>query len=237
MAPARRITWWLIALLGAMATVACGDGDHSGKSPFGTVNDASSGGGSSAGGGDSGGDSGTGLYSRSGTGDDVFTLPTTVDIVRVTGTFAGSSQSFIVQAAGASIINEVIGTAAPSATHEGVYWVSPGAQVQISNSAGVDWRVSSESLQSPVGDALFVRSGSGDMVFDLPSRIAAYRIQATYPGAGSNFIVHVDRNALVNELLGTSWSSTEFAAIHILPASGRVEITNSSGVVWSFTEL
>jgi hypothetical protein len=224
----------LIALLLTSVMLACGDGEYPGKSPFGSVNQSQSGG--SDGGASAGGSGGTGLFSRTGTGDDVFTLPATVNIIRVSGTYSGESQNFVVYANGDLVVNEIIGTTRTPATHEGVYVVNPGATVEIKGSSGVEWKVVSESSQSTASGAAFQKSGSGDTVFDLPARAATYRIQASYGGTSSNFVVHVGGQLVVNELLGTTWSASEFAGTYPLPASGRVEITRSSGVAWSFTE-
>lgn len=90
----------------------------------------------------------------------------------------------------------------------------------------------------PTPVPLFVRSGSGDTVFDLPARVQRIRIQATYAEFSSNFIVHIGGSHIVNELLGTFWNATTFDGTYVVPASGRtVEITHSTGVQWTFTEV
>lgn len=83
---------------------------------------------------------------------------------------------------------------------------------------------------------IFSRSGSGDTVFDMPTSVTRIRIQADYGAFSSNFIVHIGGNHIVNELLGTSWGKTHFDGTY-LTTGGVVEITNSSGVSWSFVEV
>lgn len=84
--------------------------------------------------------------------------------------------------------------------------------------------------------ALFFRSGRGDDVFKLPPDPGPIHIHASYAGDGSNFIVHLDGRAWINEILGTRWDSTVYDGT-LLPHGGTtVEITDSSGVSWSFAE-
>ncbi len=82
------------------------------------------------------------------------------------------------------------------------------------------------------------RSGSGDMVFDMPTYISRVRIVGTYTGYGSNFIVRIAGALVVNEILGTTsiGIGTRYDGTH-LTSGGVVAITNSSGVSWSFTEV
>lgn len=83
---------------------------------------------------------------------------------------------------------------------------------------------------------LFSRSGSGNDVFDMPTYVARVRIRGTYTGSSSNFIVRIGGRLVVNELIGTSWTSTVTEGVYVT-TGGVVEITNSSGVTWVFTEV
>lgn len=79
-------------------------------------------------------------------------------------------------------------------------------------------------------------SGRGNTVFDMPTYVSRVRIRGQYAGFSSNFIVRVGGRLTVNELLGSGWSSQIYEGTH-LTSGGVVEITNSSDVVWTFTEV
>jgi hypothetical protein len=83
---------------------------------------------------------------------------------------------------------------------------------------------------------LFTRSGTGNTVFDMPTTVSRIHIVGTYNGNSSNFIVRIGGRLVVNELLGTGWSQTRYDGVH-LTSGGVVEITNSSGVAWTFEEV
>lgn len=107
----------------------------------------------------------------------------------------------------------------------------------ISESRGVNL-VSNQVVDFPLTPVPpFSRSGVGDTVFDLPSTITRIRITAVYTRASSNFIVKIAGRLIVNELLGTFWNQTSFSGTYLIAGGGVVEITDSSGVAWSFTEV
>lgn len=84
----------------------------------------------------------------------------------------------------------------------------------------------------------FTRSGSGNDVFDVPSYVTRIRITGAYSGYSSNFIVRIGGSLVVNDLIGTGWSSTTSTGTYLLsPGGGTAQITNSQGVAWSFTEV
>lgn len=83
---------------------------------------------------------------------------------------------------------------------------------------------------------LFTRSGTGDNVFDMPTSVTRVRITGRYTANSSNFIVRIAGRLIVNELLGTAWNQVDFAGTYVT-SGGVVEITNSSGVAWTFTEV
>lgn len=88
------------------------------------------------------------------------------------------------------------------------------------------------SLNAP----LFTAAGTGDNVFTIPSTVSRIRITARYTGFSSNFIVRIAGSLVVNELIGTGWGAVDFSGTY-LTAGGTVQITNSSGVSWTFTEV
>ena len=94
------------------------------------------------------------------------------------------------------------------------------------------------------------RTGSGPAILDLPTSITRIRIEGEYSGRGENFVVWCgiqgDRGGLlVNEILGTRWSSTRYSGVHsaLRSYNGRgepcrqLQIEYSVGVRWQITEL
>jgi hypothetical protein len=84
---------------------------------------------------------------------------------------------------------------------------------------------------------LFTIAGSGDNVFDMPTTVARVKITGDYPGRTTNFIVKIGGRLVVNELLGSAWPNGAHFEGTYLTSGGVVEITNSSGVAWTFTEV
>ncbi|MEO7160638.1 MAG: hypothetical protein ABJA84_03445 [Polaromonas sp.] len=86
---------------------------------------------------------------------------------------------------------------------------------------------------------LFTKSGTGDTVFEIPARVTRIRIQGsvTVAGKDSNFIVHIAGKSVVNEIIGASRSPVTFDGTYLLNGGGTVEISSSSGVSWTFTEV
>lgn len=82
----------------------------------------------------------------------------------------------------------------------------------------------------------FTVSGTGDTVFDLPRSLSRVHIVGDYTKRGSNFIVWIDGDLVVNEIIGTAWESTHFEGTY-LTGGGTVQIEKSSGVRWTFTEV
>ena len=91
-----------------------------------------------------------------------------------------------------------------------------------------------------IATPFFEISGTGNMVFDLPATVARVRIVGTYTGLSSNFIVTIGGRLLVNEIIGTSKEYADISTVSegtYLTTGGVVEITDSSGVFWIFTEV
>lgn len=93
------------------------------------------------------------------------------------------------------------------------------------------------TLQTP-GGSPWTRSGSGDNVLDMPRCVDRVRIQGSFGGSCQNFVVEVDGDLLVNEILGT-------CSVAIGPnfegtfatTGGQAEVRISAGVSWTFTEI
>jgi len=75
-------------------------------------------------------------------------------------------------------------------------------------------------------------------VFDLPTRVTRIRIEGTFTGRSSNFIVRIGANStVVNEILGTANQRTGFAGTFVIAGGSTVQISRFSGVLWTFTEI
>jgi len=180
-----------------------------------------------------------GSFSKTGTGDMVFEIPASVTRIRIQGSYADNSSFFVVKVAGSLLVNELIGTDWSSTTFDGTYLVTGGGTVEITKSSGVDWTitqvVASSVPANPSG--LYANAGAGDTVFEIPASVTKIRIQGSYAGNSSFFVVRVDGTLLVNELIGTDWPSTTFDGTYSVIGGSTVEITKSSYVAWTFTEV
>lgn len=77
-------------------------------------------------------------WTRSGSGDNVLTLPTYISRVKITADYPHNSSNFVVYIAGRLVVNELIGYAWGSTHFEGTYLTSGGV-VEIKLSSGVAW--------------------------------------------------------------------------------------------------
>lgn len=82
---------------------------------------------------------------------------------------------------------------------------------------------------------LYSKTGIGDAVFTIPANVTRIRIQGSYTGDVSNFVVSVAGSLLVNETIGTSRSPSFFEGTYLVAGGSAVEITKSNGVAWTFT--
>lgn len=80
----------------------------------------------------------TPFFRRTGSGDTVFDLPTSVSRVRIVADYPGNSSNFVVYIAGRLIVNELIGRGWSSTHFEGTY-LTTGGTVEIRLSSGVSW--------------------------------------------------------------------------------------------------
>lgn len=80
----------------------------------------------------------------------------------------------------------------------------------------------------------YTRSGSGNTVFDMPTNITRVRIFGRWNGTNnSNFIVRIRGSLVVNEILRTTGT---YEGVHST-TGGVVDITNSSAITWTFTQV
>ncbi len=85
---------------------------------------------------------------------------------------------------------------------------------------------------------IFSIAGTGDTVFDVPTRVSRVRIKGAYGGRCQNFVVWIGSDLLVNVILGTCSiaSGTTFDGTYLTTGGvGRTEL--STGVSWSITEI
>jgi hypothetical protein len=180
-----------------------------------------------------------GGFAKSGTGDTVFTIPADVTRIRIQGNYEGYVSNFFVKVADTSLVIATIGTSKSPTFFDGTYLVTGGSTVEISNSNGVNWTITQVIADTipanPSG--LYVKTGTGDTVFTIPTAVTRIRIQGTFAGYVSNFFVKVAGSSLVIETIGTSKSPAFFDGTYLVTGGSTVEITNSSGVAWTFTEV
>lgn len=91
---------------------------------------------------------------------------------------------------------------------------------------------------SPAPPALFTRTGTGANVFDMPTNVTRVRIVGDYSGSCENFIIRIAGKGVVNEILGSCsiGIGSHFDGT-FLTTGGVVEVLNSNGISWSFTEV
>ena len=90
----------------------------------------------------------------------------------------------------------------------------------------------------PTPTTIWGVSGAGDNVFDMPTYIRRVRIDGFYGGRCQNFVVRIAGRLVVNEILGNCSVALgrDFTGTYVT-SGGVVEITNASGVQWTFTEV
>lgn len=81
-----------------------------------------------------------GAYSKSGTGDAVFDIPSNVTKIRIQAAAIGGGTNFIVRIDGLLIVNTVIGPTAVPTDYSGDHLIGSGGTVQITFSSGATWK-------------------------------------------------------------------------------------------------
>lgn len=129
--------------------------------------------------------------------------------------------------------------AAWSSTNPSVASVSGSGTVTVQNAGGADITAVYQGKLGGVTVSVppaWSQAGTGNNVFDMPTFVSRVRITGRYTGFTTNFIIKIGGRLTVNELLGTGWPSTTYDGTHAV-TGGQVEITNSSGVAWTFTQV
>jgi len=79
------------------------------------------------------------IFTVSGRGDNVFTVPSHVTRIQVHGVWDGTSTSnFIVRYRGSSIVNAILRDA-PNRTFDGTYAITGGGLMEIISSGQITW--------------------------------------------------------------------------------------------------
>lgn len=81
------------------------------------------------------------LWTRSGSGADVFTKPLSVTRLRIVGEYPGRVENFVVRCDATLLVNVIIGTspAADALRYEGTVPAPSCTQIEIRYSTGVTW--------------------------------------------------------------------------------------------------
>lgn len=82
------------------------------------------------------------FFRRAGTGANVFDLPSYVTRLRVTGSYSGFCENFVVWVSRRLIVNEILGSCsvASGRTYDGTHAVTPGL-VEVQQSTGLNWEL------------------------------------------------------------------------------------------------
>lgn len=79
-------------------------------------------------------------WRRTGTGANVFDMPTDLRRVRIQATYNGGGENFVVWVGDDLVVNTILGTRWPSTTYNGVHLVRGGV-VEVDHSEGVSWSI------------------------------------------------------------------------------------------------
>jgi hypothetical protein len=82
------------------------------------------------------------VFTQTGVGDNVFTIPAYVTKVRVDASYQGSCQNFIVNGNNRLLINVIIGSCSVADTRSpfsGTYAITGATQIAITSSTGIAW--------------------------------------------------------------------------------------------------
>lgn len=85
---------------------------------------------------------GVAIFTKSGSGDTVFDLPTYITRVRIDANYGGFCQNFAVRIAGSLRVNIIMGSCSVAdvgRTFSGTYALTAGGQVEITISPGINW--------------------------------------------------------------------------------------------------
>lgn len=81
-------------------------------------------------------------FRRTGSGAQVFDMPTGITRVHITGNYNGFCENFIVHIGGRGVVNEILGSCSVGSgrTYDGTHLVS-GTVVEVKNSIGINWMI------------------------------------------------------------------------------------------------
>jgi len=125
-------------------------------------------------------------------------------------------------------------TAIATVSSSGLVTVKKGGSCDVT--AVYQGKMGGQTINAAV--PLWTKTGTGDMVFDMPTYVSRVRITGSYPGYSSNFIVKVGGQLLVNVIIGSSaYADGRSYDGTLITVGGVVQITYSTGVSWTFTEV
>lgn len=80
-------------------------------------------------------------FRRTGTGANVFDIPSNVARIHITGDYGGSCENFVVKIAGHLIVNEILGrcSVAIGPHYDGTHLINTGGVAEVTLSSGVSW--------------------------------------------------------------------------------------------------
>lgn len=79
-------------------------------------------------------------WRRTGTGANVFDMPTDLRRVRIEAVYPGGGENFVVWVGDDLVVNTILGTRWPSTSYSGVHLVGGGV-VEVRHSEGVSWSI------------------------------------------------------------------------------------------------
>lgn len=159
----------------------------------------------------------------------ITTIGGTVQLTAAATKSDGSSQD-VTSAATWNSTNTAIATVSSS----GLVTVKKGGSCDVT--AVYQGKMGGQTINAAV--PLWTKTGTGDMVFDMPTYVSRVRITGSYPGYSSNFIVKVGGQLLVNVIIGSSaYADGRSYDGTLITVGGVVQITYSTGVSWTFTEV
>jgi len=155
-----------------------------------------------------------------------------------TGAGIGGATVTVVDGANAGKAASTDGAGSFSLTNlqPGGFTVRARAQYYEDNAVGVTVTSNTSTSLALRPIPPFTKSGTGDVVFDMPTTVRRVRIQGRYTAFAQNFIVYIANDLTVNELLGTAFGKTSFDGTYTT-FGGVTEIRSSFGVRWTFTEV
>lgn len=82
------------------------------------------------------------FFRRTGSGAQVFDMPTSVSRVRIAGSYPGFCENFVVRIGGRLVVNEILGTCSVGIGQriDGTY-AATGGVVEVTRSSGVSWEI------------------------------------------------------------------------------------------------